>query len=119
MKTISVLLLFLFLAPLGHTQGYSQVAVTGYQLEGFQRIDRTHTAFTYGVFLSNSGPDIDRQIGAVVHSLDPNIVVQFPGAAVWYPIAANSTELSHGTIVLTIDHTKRVNFNALVWSFGR
>ncbi len=92
-----------------------QVTVTDYTLVSEQRVDRTHSAFTYTATLTNRGAAIPRSIQGrpTVHGAGVTCSFCF---ATWPPLPAGGS--AQGTpFTVTVDRAGQFSPNSITWVF--
>src|SRR5260370_38619866 len=94
----------------------ANLSVTKYRLVSEDRVDRTHSLFTYNADLLNKGLAIPA-VTATVKSLLSSIVVQ-PGLGNLHfpPTPASGTPSSTKTFQLLVDRTRNTHFPNLTRS---
>src|SRR5260370_23617976 len=95
----------------------ANLSLTNYRLVSEDRVDRTHSLFTYNADLLNKGAAI-QAVTATVKSLLSSIVVQ-PGLGnLHFPSTpARRTATRTNTFTLLVDRTVNTDFSNLAWSF--
>jgi Putative Ig domain/PKD domain len=122
MRYVSPATLVVFLSGLAPGAMFGQIvpanlSVTNYRFVSEDRVDRTHSIFTYNADLVNKGPAIPA-VTATVQSLLSTIVVQ-PGLGNLHfpPTPAGGLTSSTNTFSLLVDRTGNTDFSNLEWSF--
>src|SRR5260370_20456400 len=122
MRYVSPATVVVFLSSLAPGAMFGQIvpanlSVTKYRLVSEDRVDRTHSLFTYNADLLNKGLAIPA-VTATVKSLLSSIVVQ-PGLGNLHfpPTPAGGTTSSTNTFTLLVDRTGNTDFSNLEWSF--